>query len=291
MTDAEEERLSLYIIDAYSMIFRVFHGTTEVVSPKGVVTNAVFGTYRELRNILRDHRPDYWVAAFDSPEPNFRSEIYPEYKANRPEKPKDLIPQFPLIKEVVRAFGMPIVEQPGMEADDLIASLAKRGQRAGLNVTILSGDKDLRQLLSKQVQMYSLRKNQVINEQVLMDEWGIKPNQVIDFLSMTGDTVDNIPGIPGIGKTYATKYLQQFGTLDKILANPEEIREPGKRKIITENAESAYLARKLVALKDDLTIDLDWVTMEARDPDEEALERIANQCGFAQLVGRYRVRT
>lgn len=281
--NAEESRPQFYILDAYSMIFRVFHGTPEMTGPKKQITNAIHGVYREIRGILRDYDPDYIVAAMDSPGRGFRGKLFEQYKANRPEMPSDLVPQIPVIKRVFEAFQIPSIAVEDMEADDVIATLAKEGESAGMDVVIFSGDKDLRQLLTEHVCMYSMRKREVIDVQTVMDEWGIRPDQVVDFLSMTGDTADNIPGLPGIGKKYASQYLNQFGTLAAIIENVAQIKEAAKRRSVEDHADKALLAKHLVTLRDDLPIEIDWRKMRYRGSDTTLLQAICDECGFYQF--------
>ena len=176
----------------------------------------------------------------------FRSEIYEEYKANRKEMPVDLVPQIPVIRRVFDGFRVPVIVEPGMEADDVIATLARRAEERGLDVFIVTADKDARQLISDHVRILNLRKNKIIDAAELEKEWGIRPDQVVDFLALTGDTVDNVPGVPGIGEGFAATFLKQFGTLDKLLANISQVKGPKKQQNLREHADTARRARQLV---------------------------------------------
>ena len=275
---------TFYILDAFSLIFQVFHAIPEMTGPAGQPTQAVFGIFRDMLNLLRDRKPDYLAAAFDGAGPVFRSEIFPEYKANRAEMPADLVPQIPVIRRVFEGFQVPVLIVPGMEADDIIATLARRGEERGLEVLICTADKDARQLLSDHVKILNLRKNAVIDAPALEKEWGIRPDQVVDFLSLTGDAVDNVPGVPGIGEGFASTFLKQFGTLDNLLANVDQIKGPKKQQSLREHAETALRARRLVALRDDLDLGLDWEALKTTEPDVASLKAVCVECGFHRFI-------
>jgi DNA polymerase-1 len=279
-------RPTFYILDAFSLIFQVFHAirgprdTSVMTSPAGQPTEAVFGIFRDLLNLLRDKKPDYLAAAFDGPGPVFRSEIFAEYKATRKEMPVDLVPQIPVIRTVFEGFRVPVFMEPMMEADDLIATLARRGEERGLDVFIVTADKDARQLISDQIRIYNIRKNTVLDAAGLAEDWGIRPDQVVDYLALTGDSVDNVPGVPGIGPGFASTFLKEFGTLDNLLENPGRVKGPKKQQALREHKETALRARLLVALKDDIPVALDWDALKTQGPDVAALKALCDQCGF-----------
>ena len=191
----------LYILDSYSLIYQVFHAIPTMTGPSGQPTNAVFGIFRDLLNLIRKAKPDYLAAAFEGGEPAKRLAILPEYKANRAAMPDDLQgPQIEVIKRLVRAFNVPVlIAHEGAEADDVIATLAKKAEAHGLDVVICTADKDARQLLSDHVRILNLRKGEFLDPAGLLAEWKVRPDQVVDLLSLTGDAVDNVPAIPGIG--------------------------------------------------------------------------------------------
>src|ERR1051326_2076174 len=208
----------VYLVDAHSLIFQVFHAISAMTSPKGLPTNALFGSTRDLL-FLRDKRPEYLIVVLDPPGPVFRNDMYAEYKAHRPPMDNDLALQLPLMPELVEALGLPSVTKEGFEADDVIATIARAADKRGLEVYICTSDKDCRQLLSERVRLYSLRKHEEFGSEELLNDWGIKPEQVVDFQSLVGDSVDNVPGVDGVGEKTAAKLLQEHGTLDKLLAN------------------------------------------------------------------------
>jgi DNA polymerase-1 len=273
-------RPTFYILDAFSMIFQVFHAIPEMTGPAGQPTHAVFGIFRDLLNLVRDQKPDYLAAAFDGPGPVFRNQIFSEYKANRSEMPEELVPQIPVIRRLFEGFRVPVLEEPLMEADDVIATLARRGAEQGLDVMIVTADKDARQLIGEQIKLYNLRKKTVIDAQALEKEWGIRPDQVVDFLALTGDSVDNVPGIPGIGPGYAATFLKEFGTLDRLLAEVSRVKAPKKRQSLRDHADAARLARRLVTLRDDLALTLEWDALRTQPPDVQALATLCTECGF-----------
>ena len=212
----------IYLVDAHSLIFQVFHAIPAMTSPSGLPTNAVFGFVRDLL-YLRKRKPDYLVCAFDLPEPTFRSELYPDYKAHREPPPDDLVAQFPLIQRAVEALNIPVVSHPRYEADDVLATLARAAAKRGLDVYLCTSDKDCRQLIDDHVRLYNLRKHQEFGRAELLADWGVTPEQVVDLQSLVGDAVDNVPGVPGIGVKTAAKLLQEFGTLDNLLANVDRV--------------------------------------------------------------------
>ncbi len=278
------QRPTFYILDAFSLIFQVFHAIPEMTGPAGQPTQAVFGIFRDMLNLLRDRKPDYLAAAFDGAGPVFRSEIYAEYKANRSEMPPDLVPQIPLIRRVFEGFRVPVLIEPGMEADDIIATLARRGEERGLDVVICTADKDARQLISDHVRILNLRKNSFIDAEVLQKEWGIRPDQVVDYLALTGDSVDNVPGVPGIGGGYAAAFLREFDTLETLLASVHKVKGPKKQQSLREHAETARRARRLVSLRDDLALPLDWDTLKVNPADSSALKSLCMECGFHRFI-------
>jgi DNA polymerase I len=283
-----EIRPSFYILDAFNLIFQVYHAiegrasteSSTMTGPSGQPTSAVFGIFRDVLNLLRDRKPDYLAAAFDGPGPVFRSGIYDGYKANRKEMPVNLVPQIPVIRRLFEGFRIPVIIESGMEADDIIATLTRRAEERGYDVFIVTADKDARQLISDQVRILNLRKNKLMDAAELEKEWGIRPGQVVDFLSLTGDTVDNIPGVPGVGEGFAATFLKQFGTLDNLLDNISQVKGPKKQQNLREHADTARRARLLVKLRDDLPLDLDWDALKTQPMNVEALKALCTECGF-----------
>lgn len=280
-------RDSIYIIDTFSLMFQVFHAIPPMTGTQGQPTNAVFGFTRDIFAIL-DRNPTYLVCAFDSPGPGKRDEIYDKYKANRSEMPEDLRPQIPLIKELLEGFRIPSLEMAGWEADDVIATVTSQAVANGLDVVIVSTDKDARQLLGPQVRMLNCRKNTFLDEAGLMEDWGVRPDQVVDFQSLVGDSVDNVPGVPKVGPKTAKTLIEQFGTLEEVLANAD--KAPGKKlaENLVQFADQARLSRELVRLRTDLPMTLDLDLAKVHEPNADALYRLFNLLGFRRYAADMR---
>src|SRR5260370_11484457 len=204
----------MYLIDAHSLIFQVFHAIPAMASPAGLATNALFGFTRDMLYLRTEKKPEYLLCAFDVSGPTFRDRLYPEYKAHRSPMPDDLQTQIPLIYQLLEAMRVPVLGKEGFEADDVIATVARAAAQRGLEVFICTSDKDCRQLIDDRVRLFNLRKKEVMDREALWKDWEIKPEQVIDLQTLVGDSVDNIPGVPGIGPKTAAKLLQELGTLD-----------------------------------------------------------------------------
>ncbi|MCU0875085.1 MAG: DNA polymerase I, partial [Pirellulaceae bacterium] len=213
---AADVRRTVYLVDAYSLIFQVFHALPEMTSPSGQPVAAVHGFTRDLIDLLEKKKPDYLFCAFDVPGPTFRDELYPEYKAGRKEMPADLQLQVVPLRRMLDALGIPVLELPGFEADDVLATVARRAEQAGFDCVLVTSDKDCRQLISERVRMYNIRKDQVFDAAALQADWGIRPDQVVDFQALVGDSVDNIPGVQLIGPKIASELLGKYETLEGV---------------------------------------------------------------------------
>lgn len=265
----------LFIIDSMAMAFRNFHafGTRGGLSTSsGIPTGAVFGSMTFLMSLLRKERPDYLIAATDSREPTFRHKLYDKYKANRTEMPADLVPQLPYMRQLFAALNIPLLVEPGLEADDLIGSLVTQLSSSDLHCYIVSGDKDFMQLVNDQVFLYSPKKGEdakIIDYAGVREKFGCDPQQVIDILALIGDSSDNVPGVAGIGDKGAAQLIQKFGSLDSIYEKLEDISNQRQRKGLEENRDMAYLSRQLVTIKTDATIHFTLEQMACQP--EEAL--------------------
>lgn len=274
----------VYLIDTYSLMFQVFHAIPTMTSPSGQPTNALFGFSRDLVSLLKNHQPAWLIAAWDSSEPSARNEIYDAYKATRSETPEDLISQIPKVRELIEAFGITVIEYAGWEADDVIATLTSRAVFQGHDVRIISSDKDIRQLLGPQVQIYNFRKNSYYGEAELRADWSIRPDQVVDFQSLVGDAVDNVPGVPLVGPKKAAQLLNQFGTLEDVLARAGEAPGAKLKENLRTFADQARLSRKLVRLNVDLPVEFDWTKSKGVRPDVPRLQDMFRQFGFRTLI-------
>ena len=275
---------TVYLIDTFSLMFQVFHGIPPMTSPAGMPTNAVFGFSRDLVALLKDHKPTWLICAMESPGPGTRDAIYPAYKANRSEMPEDLRPQIALLKEVIQAFDIPLIESEGWEADDVIATLTRQAVERGFHVRIVTSDKDARQLLGPQVQIYNLRKNIYLDEAGLLLDWGIRPDQVVDFQSLVGDAVDNVPGVPLVGPKKAAAMLQTFETLENVLANSDKASGAKLKENLKTFRDQALMSRELVRLNQQLPIEFDWEGHRRQQPDVTALQELFRKFGFRKLI-------
>lgn len=274
---------TVYLIDVYSLVFQVFHAIPEMTSPRGLPTNAVFGFTRDILNILRQKQPDSLICAADPPGPVERETWYPAYKAERAPAPEGLVPQFSMVREMITSFGIPLLEIPGWEADDVIATLVHQAEARGMDVCIVSNDKDLRQLLSPQVKIYHVRKDLYLNADDLMADWGVRPDQVIDFQSLVGDAVDNVPGVPLVGPKKASALLKQWGTLDEVLAHADEAPGAKLKENLKAFADQARLSKRLVTLKRDLPLEFDWESARIGKWDQNRLQDLFRDYGFRRF--------
>ncbi|KAB2681800.1 MULTISPECIES: DNA polymerase I [Brucella/Ochrobactrum group] len=265
----------LFLVDGSGYIFRAYHALPPLTrKTDGLPVGAVSGFCNMLWKLLKDARntdvgvvPTHFAVIFDYSSKTFRNELYPDYKANRTAPPEDLIPQFGLIRQATRAFNLPCIEKEGFEADDLIATYARLAEEAGGDVTIVSSDKDLMQLVTPSVSMYDSMKDKQISIPEVIEKWGVPPEKMIDLQSLTGDSTDNVPGIPGIGPKTAAQLLEEFGDLDTLLARASEIKQNKRRENILAFADQTKIARQLVTLKNDvpLDVDLDGLVLEPQN--------------------------
>ncbi|MFN3546127.1 MAG: DNA polymerase I [Mesorhizobium sp.] len=262
----------LFLVDGSGYIFRAYHALPPLTRKSdGLPVGAVSGFCNMLWKLMVSARdtdvgvvPTHFAVIFDYSSKTFRNELYPEYKANRSAPPEDLVPQFGLIRQATRAFDLPCIEMEGFEADDIIATYARLTREAGGDTTIISSDKDLMQLVGDTVSMYDPMKDREIKVPDVIEKWGVPPEKMIDLQALTGDSVDNVPGVPGIGPKTAAQLLEQFGDLDTLLARAGEIKQNKRRESIIENAEKARISRELVRLRDDVPLPdgLDALTLQ-----------------------------
>jgi DNA polymerase-1 len=276
---------NVYVVDAYSLIFQVFHALPEMSSPRGEQVGAVFGFVRDMLYLIEDKKPNALICAFDPPGKTFRDELFDAYKAERSEMPVELVGQIPKIESVLSALGIPILMREGYEADDVLATLARICDEHGANCFIVTGDKDCRQLITDRVAVYNIRRNQVFDAAALREDWGVSPDQVVDFQALVGDKVDNVPGVPGIGPKTAQQLLETYSTLDNLLDHAADI--PGaKGKKLAECREQAILSRQLVRLDPQVPITPDWDASRVGGFDGDALVDLFGEFGFRSFVDR-----
>ena len=283
-----------YLIDGSGYIFRAYYALPPLSRKSdGLPTGAVSGFCSMLFKLLEESRsdhsknkPTHFAVIFDSARKNFRNDIYSEYKANRTEAPEDLIPQFEYIRKSVKAFNLPSIELSNYEADDLIATYAKKITEAGAKVTVISSDKDLMQLVSKNTRLYDPMKSKVLGEKEVFEKFGVKPNQVVDVQSLAGDSSDNIPGVPGIGIKTASELINKYKTLDILLSRANEILQNKRRETLLTNKDKALLSRKLVTLKDDVPVKEDLNSFILKDVQKEKLYDFLREMEFNKLLSR-----
>ena len=281
----------VFLVDGSSYIFRAYHALPPLNRKSdGLQVNAVLGFCNMLWKLLRDmppeNRPTHLAIIFDKSEVTFRNALYPEYKAHRPPAPEDLIPQFGLIREAVRAFDLPCLEQSGFEADDLIATYVREACEAGATATIVSSDKDLMQLVTDCVVMYDTMKDRRIGVPEVIEKFGVPPNKVVEVQALAGDSVDNVPGVPGIGIKTAAQLINEYGDLDTLLARAAEIKQPKRREALIENAEKARISRKLVLLDDHVKLDVPLAELAVHEPDARKLVAFLKAMEFTTLTRR-----
>jgi len=281
----------VFLVDGSSYIFRAYHALPPLNRKSdGLQVNAVLGfcnmLWKLLRDMPADDRPTHLAIVFDKSEITFRNKLYPDYKAHRPPAPDDLIPQFALIREAVRAFDLPCLEQVGFEADDLIATYARQACERGANTTIVSSDKDLMQLVNDCVIMYDTMKDRRIGIAEVIEKFGVPPEKVVEVQALAGDSTDNVPGVPGIGVKTAAQLIVEYGDLEQLLFRATEIKQPKRREALIENAEKARISRQLVLLDDkvDLEVPLDELTVH--EPDARKLIAFLKAMEFSSLTRR-----
>lgn len=279
----------LILIDGSGFIFRAYHALPPLKRPDGTPVGAVFGFCNMLFKYLESEEgtnSTYVAVIFDAGRVTFRQTIYPDYKAHRPSPPEDLIPQFAIIRQATEAFGLPAIELEGYEADDLIASYAQIAKDQGIEVVIISSDKDLMQLIGDGVLMIDPMKNKNIGVPEVGEKFGVAPNQVIDVQSLIGDASDNVPGVPGIGVKTAAELINAFGTLENLLSRVEEIKQPKRREALTTFAEQARISKQLVTLCTSTPLPVPLSELGAREPDPLILKDFLRQQGFNNLLAR-----
>jgi len=275
---------TLYLVDGSSYIYRAYYAIRHLSNSKGEATNAVFGFTKMLQTLIKQEQPGHLAVIFDAKGPTFRKELYAEYKANRSAMPEDLVPQIPLIKEVVRAFKLPLLELQGYEADDIIATLARRYAASGMNVTVVTGDKDLMQIVDERISLLDTMKGKRARETEVIERFGVPPRQVLEVLGLAGDSSDNIPGVPGIGEKTASALIQEFGDIENLLANIDKVKGAKRQESLRQFADQARLSRKLADLVYDLPVAINYEDLAICPPDSTQLAEVYRRLEFHQLL-------
>lgn len=274
------------VIDSHSLIYQVFHALPPMTSTGGLPVAAVYGFVGDMLELIARKNPDYLIATFDKSEITFRNELFPQYKANRDSMPDELRQQIPLIRQAVDAMGIGIMEQSGFEADDLLATVAARVEAGGGRCLVVTSDKDCRQLITDKTQIYNLRKDEIIDSVKLWELWGVRPDQVVDYQSLVGDPVDNVPGISLIGPKLAQSLLEEYDTLENVLDNAEKLTGKKRKQNLMEGREKAMLSRELVALRKDVDSPIPWSRCQRSSADLSRIDALLQEFGFRRLRSR-----
>ncbi len=277
---------TLYLIDGSGFIFRAFHALPPMTRPDGTPVNAVYGFTNMLMRLLRDNHADHLAVIFDAGRRTFRNDFYPEYKAQRPPPPPELVPQFALVREATRAFNVPAIEMAGYEADDLIATYAKLARERGWHVTIVSSDKDLMQLVRDGVDLQDPLKNRPMGVEAVFEKFGVAPEKVVEVQALAGDAVDNVPGVPGIGVKTAAQLITEYGDLETLLARAGEIKQPKRRELLLTHADQARLSLRLVTLMDTVPIEHGLDELVTRPADDGTLIDFLGHQGFRSIIAK-----
>jgi DNA polymerase-1 len=277
------DRPKLFLIDGSSYLFRAFYAIGHLSNSKGLPTNATYGFIQMLLKVLKEHRPDYLAVIFDSKAPTFRSEVYKEYKANRPAMPESLSPQIPYIKKIIEGYRIALLELEGYEADDLIGTVAKRLEPE-VDVVVITGDKDILQLVSDRIQVYDTMKDKRFGVEEVVERFGVSPEQVVEVMGLSGDAVDNIPGVPGIGEKTAIQLIKAYGSIENLLAHVEEIPQKKLKENLRIHSDLARLSRQLATIHTDVPVHSQLKDFSLSPPDLKSLKEIFKELEFNKLL-------
>ncbi len=275
----------LFLIDGNSFCYRAFYAIRSLTNSKGQPTNAIYGFNSMLSKIIKEEKPDMLAVAFDLKGPTFRHKKFDEYKIHRKPMPDDLVSQMAYIKELVHAHSIPIYEMQGYEADDVLATLAKKAEDKDIETFIVTGDKDALQLVDSHIKVYSTHKDGLIYDTDKVKEvYGVGPDRVTDIMALMGDATDNIPGVKGIGEKSAIELISEFGSLEGLYKNIDKVKSDAKKKILAEGKESAYLSKELATVDIDVPIDIDFDKLELKEPDQVRLLELYKELEFKTLL-------
>ncbi len=273
----------LYLIDGTAYIHRAYHAIHGLSSSKGLPTNAVFGFTRMLIKLMEERSPEFAVMVFDARGPTFRHEIFSDYKANRPPMPEDMSVQIPYIKEISRAYNLPVLEMPGYEADDIIGTLSRMAQEQGFEVVMVTGDKDFMQLVTEKSTIWDPMKEKTIDLKEIQKTFGVEPAQMVEVMGLSGDVSDNIPGVHGIGQKTALTLIQEFGSIENLYNRIDEIPRKKQKENLIQAKELALLSRKLVTIDTTVPLPFEPESFKLQAPDGERLSGLFQELEFRQL--------
>ena len=278
---------NLFLIDGSGFIFRAFYALPPLTNPQGIPINAVYGYCNMILNIYEKFKPEQMIVVFDTKKKTFRSDIYKEYKSNRTDPPEELIPQFSIIRDATDALQIPRLEIDGYEADDIIATYTKQAEEKGVSVTIISSDKDLMQLVNKNTKMYDSMKDNLIGVKEVKEKFGVEPSKIIDVQALAGDRIDNIPGVSGIGVKTAAELINNFNSLENVLAKVNEIKQPKRRQILIDEKDKALISKKLVTLKCNVDIKKKYDSNLFQGINQKTALKFFEKHGFKNLISRF----
>ena len=276
----------LYVIDLTGYVFRAYHALPPMSTSRGEPTHAVYGVTQMILALVNTQKPARLAVALDAPGKCFRHEVYPEYKATRRAHPPDLDPQIERLAEVVDAYGIPVLSEPGFEADDLIATMVDRAREAGLEVVVVSADKDLLQLVGEGVIMYDTMRERIYGVPETIEKMGVRPDQLVDYLALTGDSSDNVPGVPSVGPKTAATLLGEHETLDRLYAELDQVKRKGTRAKLEEHRADAMLSRQLVSLRRDAPVEMDLEALRYGGADEARLRALFSELEMHKLLAQ-----
>lgn len=277
---------TVYVIDAHSLIYQVFHALPEMTSPAGLPVAAVHGFLGDVASLLEQRKPTYLFCAFDHPGDTFRHDLYTAYKEQRESMPEDLRSQIPIIEQLLDALGVPALSCPQFEADDILATVAAIVRDRGGECVLVTGDKDCRQLIGDNVRILNIRKGEFYDARALWDTWGVTPAQVVDYQALVGDPTDNVPGVPLIGPKLARDLLQKYGTLEGVLAHASELSGTKRRENLMNSRELVMISRQLTRLRDDVPVSLDWPAARLARAHPAMVRSLCDELGFRRLAER-----
>ncbi|MGB9715522.1 MAG: DNA polymerase I [Thermodesulfovibrionales bacterium] len=276
--------MKIYLIDGNSYAYRAYYAIKELSTSGGIPTNAVYGFTNMLLKIIREKKPDGIAVSFDSPVPTKRHILFEEYKAHRPETPVGLIEQMPHIRRIISAFNIKVFEKPGYEADDIIGTVSRRLASEGMDIYIVSADKDMLQLVDKGIKIYDPLKDRILDKEYVMERFGIEPKRIPEFMALTGDAVDNIPGIKGIGEKTAKEILSAVHSLDELLENPEVLKKEKLRRLISENTDIVRMSYMLATIDTSVPLDVEKEEFRLKEPDWSELLSLFRELEFTSLI-------
>ncbi|MDL1986660.1 MAG: DNA polymerase I, partial [Deltaproteobacteria bacterium] len=274
---------TIYLIDGSAYIYRAYHAIRGLSNSKGLPTNAVLGFTKMLLKLIEDRNPEYAGMFFDVKGPTFRHEMFDAYKANRPPMPEDLSIQIPYIKDITKGFNIPVVEMSGYEADDLIGTLARKAEEAGFSVIMVTGDKDFMQLVTDKSIIWDPMKEKTIDSDFIKDTYGLEPGQMVDVMGLSGDSADNIPGVPGMGPKTSLALIKTFGSMEHLYEQVDTIKKKKQRENLVRYKEQALLSRELVKINDSVSLSFTPEDFKYKAPDSAVLSELFKKLEFRQL--------